>query len=253
MSCHLGCILLRIAAIVVDRDFQTIAGIRAALAAAGSKIQGAIFEENGNQHGMSRALAQARNANRAACMGDFLRIDTPASALQLFTRNDNAWDQGHVFYTPAQAWLAPSGVAQILVSSASGDRVVRSSLADARACPALDVAVLHDSATAMLHVRAVNFGRQLCPLRVQVRGCSGSPARGATVAVRSMHGNNSLFNTPSAPRLVWPQKQATAQAANGSFALALQPSSFTTASLACGVGEGSTRRAPASDSNTCSL
>ena len=57
----------------VDRDFKTIAGIRAALAAAGSKIQGAIFEENGNQHGMSRALAQARNANRAACMGDFLR------------------------------------------------------------------------------------------------------------------------------------------------------------------------------------
>ena len=183
----------------------------------------------------------------------WIGIDTPASALQLFTRNDNAWDQGHVFYTPAQAWLAPSGVAQILVSSASGDRVVRSSLAGAGGCPALDVAVLHDAATATLHVRAVNSGAQLCPLRVQVRGCSGSPAAGAVVAVRSMHGNNSLYNTPSAPRLVWPKQQATAQAANGSFELALQPSSFTTASLACGVGAGRTRRAPASDSNTCSL
>ena len=78
-----------------EADFKLLAETRAALAAAGSTIKGAIFEENGNQHGMSRALAQARNANRAACMGDFLRIDVPASALQLFTRNDNGWDQGH--------------------------------------------------------------------------------------------------------------------------------------------------------------
>jgi hypothetical protein len=41
-------------------DFKNIETIRKALSAAGSSIRGAIFEENGNQHGISRALAQVR-------------------------------------------------------------------------------------------------------------------------------------------------------------------------------------------------
>jgi hypothetical protein len=244
-------------------DFKNIETVRKALSAAGSSIRGAIFEENGNQHGMSRALAQARNSNRALCMGDFLRIDVPASALQLFSRNDNGWDQGHVFFTPAQAWLAPSGVVQILVSRASGDRVVRSSVvssSSSSSCPKVDVIALHDSATAMLHVRAVNFDSQPCTLSVHLRGCAdalGNVGRSHSSAVilRSIHGNNSDYNTPSAPRHVWPTQETTQANVDGSFSVVLQSLSFTTASLTCTVAASSVRRVHDNETNatTCAL
>jgi hypothetical protein len=56
---------------------------------------------------------------------------------------------------------------------AMGDRVVRSSITaggeNLRSCSQLDIVALHDSATAMLHVRAVNYNdTQPCALSVQI-------------------------------------------------------------------------------------
>ena len=164
-----------------------------------------------------------------------------------------------MFFTPGQAWLAPSGVVQILGSRASGDRVVRSAVSSS-SCPKLDVIALHDSATAMLHVRAVNFDSQPCTLSVHLRGCadaSGNDGRSHSSAVilRSVHGNNSDYNTPSAPRHVWPTQETTQANVDGSFSVVLQPLSFTTASLTCTVATSSVRRLHETDTNatTCAL
>ena len=140
------------------------------------------------------------------------------------------------------------------MSSASGDRVVRSRIvARGGSCSQLDVVVLHDAATTMLHVRAVNYNEaQACTLGVQIRGCAGPPSTTTDVVVRSINGTNSLYNTPAAPERVWPARTVVHAHANGSFSTVLPPFSFSTASITCAIRSGDVRRAQPNDVNTCS-
>ena len=85
----------------------------------------------------------------------------------------------------------------------------------------------------------------------------GRPARAGFPAMilRSIHGNNSDYNTPSALRRVWPAQETTQANADGSFSVVLQSLSFTTASLTCTVAASSVRRVHENETNatTCAL
>ena len=76
-----------------------------------------IFEENGNTHHLQRALAHATLQNTARRHGDFVLVTCAANALQPWQQNDNSWDQGQVFFTPAQVWGMPPYYAQQMAAA----------------------------------------------------------------------------------------------------------------------------------------
>jgi alpha-L-arabinofuranosidase len=75
-----------------------------------------IFEENGNLHNQQRALGHATTLNAVIRHADFVLTSCQANALQPYKQNDNGWDQGQVFFTPAQVWGMPPFYAQQMAS-----------------------------------------------------------------------------------------------------------------------------------------
>jgi DUF1680 family protein/alpha-L-arabinofuranosidase len=72
-----------------------------------TKMQIAVFEENGSKHGMQRALGHATNLNAIRKHSEYVLTSSPANALQPYRQNDNDWDQGQIFFSPDQVWGMP--------------------------------------------------------------------------------------------------------------------------------------------------
>ncbi len=96
-----------------------------------TKMKLAIFEENGNEHGMRRALVHAGVLGYCRRQGGFLLTSCPANALQPYLQNDNGWDQGQIFFTPDKVWLQPCGWVQQMASSNHRDLLVEGSSSNA--------------------------------------------------------------------------------------------------------------------------
>lgn len=77
-----------------------------------TEMKCAVFEENGNTHDMARALAHATMLNVVRRSNGFVPLDSPANALQPDQQNDNGWDQGQIFFSPASTWMQPPYYAQ---------------------------------------------------------------------------------------------------------------------------------------------
>ncbi len=86
----------------------------------------AIFEENGRNHGLDRALGHAVMMETVREMGDDLLTSCPANAFQPYLHNDNWWDQGSVFFTTDKVWLSPCGYAQKMASDFHREQLVAS-------------------------------------------------------------------------------------------------------------------------------
>ncbi|MBE7176292.1 MAG: DUF1080 domain-containing protein [Mucilaginibacter polytrichastri] len=82
-----------------------------------TKMKCAIFEENGGRHDLGRALGHATTLNAVRRHGDFVITSCAANALQPMGQNDNAWDQGQVFFTPGQVWGMPPFYAQKMAAA----------------------------------------------------------------------------------------------------------------------------------------
>ena len=89
-----------------------------------TKVKLAVFEENGNEHGLQRALIHAAVLGVCREQGDFLLTSCPANALQPWRQNDNGWDQGQIFFTPDRVWLQPCAWAQQMASANHRDLLV---------------------------------------------------------------------------------------------------------------------------------
>lgn len=76
-----------------------------------------VFEENGGLHNQQRALGHATTLNATRRHGDFVLADCPANCLQPWGQNDNGWDQGQLFFTPAHIWAMPPYDAQRMLST----------------------------------------------------------------------------------------------------------------------------------------
>lgn len=95
-----------------------------------STMKAAIFEENGNNHDMKRAIAHATTLEAAREAGDLIFTSCPANALQAWRQNDNGWDQGQIFFTTDKVWLQPCGWAQQMASANHRDILVEGRTSD---------------------------------------------------------------------------------------------------------------------------
>ena len=114
-----------------------------------SKMKMAIFEENGNEHGLRRALVHAGVLGICRELGDFLLTSCPANALQPYRQNENGWDQGQVFFTPDKVWLQPCAWAQQMASSNHRDLLVSGASSDPEVL--VSATKSRDGASVVLH------------------------------------------------------------------------------------------------------
>jgi alpha-L-arabinofuranosidase len=112
----------------------------------------AILEENGNTHDMARALAHAEMLNIVRRMNGFVELDSPANALQPYMQNDNGWDQGQIFFSPASTWNQPPYYAQQIASKTHLPLLVRSAMQGKTA----DATVTRNQAGDTLAINIVN-------------------------------------------------------------------------------------------------
>ena len=157
-----------------------------------------IFEENGNLHNLQRALGHATTLNATRRHGDFLLTSCAANGLQALGQNDNGWDQGQIFFTPARVWGMPPFYAQQMAAKNHLPlRVMESVEGD------LDVTATRseDGKTLVLHV--VNTEKS--PVKASIV-LKGFPDRKPGVTVWTLAGTLQSENTVENPERVIPKK-----------------------------------------------
>ncbi len=160
-----------------------------------STLKCVIFEENGNTHGMARALGHATNLNAVRRLGDFILTSCAANALQPYKQNDNGWDQGQIFFTPSQVWGMPPFYSQQMAANnhlplrvseqVSGDLDVTATCSE-------------DGKTLVLHV--VNTKKDVQNANVELKGFQ---RENSTVKVFTLSsGSLTDVNTPEEPERI---------------------------------------------------
>ena len=213
--------------------FDFIASVAAVIANASLPIRGAVLEENGGRHDMQRALGHARNSNRLHCLGNFVRIDTAANGLQVVGRNDNSWDQGALFITQNGTFLAPHGMANVVLSAASASSVVAVEAAGLATAPTLDVIAVYDSSRTVLTVRTINFGATTVPANISLMSCTLAAPNLRAHVVMLNASSPTATNYPWDPLVVAPRNSSMVIPASGTFAFDFPPYSITSISVQC--------------------
>ena len=178
-----------------------------------TKMRCAILEENGDSHGVRRALCHAIVQNAVRRMGDFVLCTCPANALEPYRQNDNGWNQGQIFFTPDQSWGMPPYYVQQMSALHHMPLLIESNLAQAN--PMLDVtATCNESRTStVLHI--VNIASSAQSLRLD--GLEG------LATITTLSGDEAAENTPEQPLRISPR--TTNQSV--SEPLLLRPHSYT--------------------------
>jgi len=148
----------------------------------GSRMRAVILEENGDDHGLLRALGHAAYSNMMHRHGDFAVVHGYANALQAWQgmNSEQAFAQGQVFMLPNMTWGQPTYWVLRMVEESYQPRLLR--LADkwtAQAGDTLDVVAVRGDSTVVL--RVVNFGNADVPLRVAFDHVGPSTATGGPV------------------------------------------------------------------------
>lgn len=156
----------------------------------------AVFEENGNNHSLERALAHAVTMTYIRELGDDLLCCCGANALQPYLQNDNWWDQGQIFFTPDKVWLQPYGWARQMGSANHRELVICCESSDKELY--LSATMSADGSSVVLHI--VNGCNTEKPLLIL--GLNGWKLNKAT----SLHGSNiRMNNIPLAQERCVPQ------------------------------------------------
>ena len=168
-----------------------------------TKMKLAIFEENGNEHGLRRALVHAGVLGICREQGDFLLTSCPANALQPYLQNENGWDQGQIFFTPDKVWLQPCGWAQQMASANHRDLLVSATSSDPQVM--VSATKSRDGKSLVLHL--VNATTAARPLDLSFANGEGWQAERVTV----LSGDGPRAdNTPEAPSRVSPADDTAA-------------------------------------------
>ncbi|MEJ7560017.1 MAG: beta-L-arabinofuranosidase domain-containing protein [Pedobacter sp.] len=155
-----------------------------------TKMQIAVFEENGSKHGIQRALGHATNLNTIRKHSEYVLTSSPANALQPYRQNDNDWDQGQIFFSPNQVWGMPPFYAQKMQAENHLPLRVESVVAGE-----LNVTATRseDAKTLVLHV--VNVGPDIAT-SILLEGFKSS---GQNVQIYSISGDLNAKNSPEKP------------------------------------------------------
>ena len=160
-----------------------------------TKMRIAIFEENGATHNVERMLGHVINQNAVRRHGDWVLTSSAANALEPYLQNDNAWNQGQVFFTPSQVWGMPPFHAQQMASSHPQDNLVESKVDGS-----LDVTatVSDDGSCVVLHI--VNLADKGIPVSLSIKGFEKPSA----ITEISLSGGLKDVNSPAEPRKIAP-------------------------------------------------
>jgi alpha-L-arabinofuranosidase len=140
-----------------------------------------IFEENGGLHNLQRALGHATILNAVRRHGNFVLASCAANALQALRQNDNGWDQGQIFFTPAHAWGMPPFYATQMAA-----RNHQPVVCEASADSVLDVTATQSEKSVVLHIVNPGLTPRIAQInvahfsavkkKVQVSSLSGAPS-----------------------------------------------------------------------------
>ncbi|MCF0196316.1 MAG: DUF1080 domain-containing protein [Bacteroidaceae bacterium] len=155
----------------------------------------AILEENGNTHGMERALAHGQMLNAVLRMNDFVAMDSPANALEPYKQNDNGWNQGQIFFTPSIAYCQPPYYVQQIAAINHQPLLVSSECQD----ESVDITACKNEAGDTLVVHVVNALSTKRNIRFNISGFGTIKAiKSYSVAASSLNAEN----TPTRPKAV---------------------------------------------------
>ena len=160
-----------------------------------TKMRIAIFEENGATHNVERMLGHVVNQNAVRRHGDWVLTSSAANALEPYLQNDNAWNQGQVFFTPDQVWGMPPFHAQKMASSHHQGNLVETKVEGA-----LDVTatVSDDGKCTVIHM--VNLADHEVPVSLDVKGFE----KPSSIKEVSLSGNLKDVNSPAEPLKISP-------------------------------------------------
>ena len=163
-----------------------------------------VLEENGGRHDLQRALGHVHNIMTFERLR-LVVLDSAANCLQPWQQNDNAWDQGQLFFTQSQVWGMPPYYAQQMLSRAYQPFLVESEASDARAM--LDVVATRSETGDVVVLKILNLGSEPvgCTLKLQGR----EPVAGE-VSVTTLTGPLDAENTPEAPERIVPEERVVA-------------------------------------------
>lgn len=168
----------------------------------------ALFEENGNTHNMARALGHVTIQNAARRHGEFLLTTCAANALQPYLQNDNGWDQGQVFFTPAQVWGMPPYYAQQMASKYHKPLRIYS-----RTEGGLDVSAATDTERDEVMLYVVNTGAKEITSKVTVDGLKEA----SLVKSVTLSGDLKAANTPQEPEKIVPVERKLDLGSNAQY------------------------------------
>lgn len=159
-----------------------------------STMKCTIFEENGGLHNLQRALGHATTLSAVRRHGDFVLTSCPANALQPYLQNDNDWDQGQIFFTPARVWGMPPFYAQQMASANHLPLRI-----DCQTDSLLDVTATRsiDGKTIAIHV--VNTSGLNVKTAINLKNFAG---RNSRIQVTTLSGNPDDENTPQEPEKI---------------------------------------------------
>lgn len=160
-----------------------------------TKMRIAIFEENGATHNVERMLGHVVNQNAVRRHGDWVLTSSAANALEPYLQNDNAWNQGQVFFTPDQVWGMPPFHAQKMASSHHQGNLVETTVEGG-----LDVTatVSDDGKCTVIHM--VNLADHEVPVSLDVKGFD----KPSSIKEISLSGNLKDVNSPAEPLKISP-------------------------------------------------
>ena len=182
-----------------------------------TKLKCTIFEENGGLHNMQRALGHATTLNAVRRHGDFVLTSCAANGLQALGQNDNDWDQGQVFFTPAQVWGMPPFYSEQMAAKNHQPLRVFSSVEDD-----LDVTATRNESGNELVIHTVNTSANAVRSSVDVTGFSGR----SSVRVYTLSGDPKDENTPQDPEKIAP-KETTIQITGNKIDYSFPANSYT--------------------------
>ncbi|MDB5005206.1 MAG: hypothetical protein JWQ34_3431 [Mucilaginibacter sp.] len=182
-----------------------------------TRLKCTIFEENGGLHNMQRALGHATTLNAVRRHGDFVLTSCAANGLQALGQNDNDWDQGQVFFTPAQVWgMPPFYSEQMAAKNHQPLRVFSSVEGD------LDVTATRNDAGNELVIHTVNTSANAIRSSVDLTGFSGRPL----IKVYTLTGDPKGENTPQDPEKI-STKETTIQITGNKIDYSFPANSYT--------------------------
>ena len=181
----------------------------------------AALEENGQGHGMRRALIHAHNYNTLERMGDYLAAAAVANTLQAYDQ-EIVWPQGKTFFTASKVWFQPPYYVDRMIAQNFVPNVLKVELENPKG--ALDVTAKKSDDGSIILLQVVNLENFEVKTRMSIQNFTASKP---TASVTQITGALEQENTLDEPEKITPKKSIwNYRIKDGAMAYTFPPYSF---------------------------